>query len=583
MKSRTRLPVCKMITAVFSILLATSSMAQQLPPQAALNAFQQDKSALETNPGLTSVPNSILVKFRQNSSTQARNQAIAAAGASQVRDLGLVEGLVHIRSQAPLNNVIAALSANPQVEFAEPDYVVSAFASDPFFDLQWGLFNYGQTIRSTVGIPGADIRMIPAWDISMGGEACLVAVIDSGVQWNHPDLAANIWQNPGETGGFTGTDKDGNGYIDDAIGWDFYSNDNNPDDENGHGTHVAGTIAAVSNNGIGVAGVAPNCKIMALRFLGPTGSGSTSDAIAALNYAVKAKAKISNNSWGGGGSSTALYQAIEAAGAAGHIFVAAAGNNKTNTDRKAHYPSSYDLHNIISVAATDNRDGLASFSNFGSRTVDLGAPGVDIANAYTGSGYFWMSGTSMAAPHVAGVAGLLNAKYPELNALAVIEQILTTTRFVSALNGKTVTGGVLDAYQALTAGFNVEPPPEPEDPPAEDPPAEDPPAEDPPVEDPPVEETVPNIPTGLSAKNNGSGVAALSWFDDSNNESGFQIQREKRNGGGRWSNLTVFDIAANEQSLIDASGAGTFRYRISAWNSTGSSPWSEWVSVTVTK
>jgi subtilisin family serine protease len=567
MTSCTRLSVYNLITAFVSILLATSSIAQQLPSQAALNAFQQDKSALAANPALISVPNSILVKFRPNTSTQARNQGIAAAGAARIRDLGLVEGLVHIRSQGPLNNVIAALSANPQVEFAELDYVVSAFSSDTFFDLQWGLFNYGQTISGTVGIPGADIRMIPAWDISMGGTACLVAVIDSGVQWSHPDLAANIWQNPGETGGFTGTDKDGNGYRDDSIGWDFYSNDNNPDDENGHGTHVAGTIAAVSNNGI------PNCRIIPLRFLGPTGSGSTADAIAALNYAVKAGAKISNNSWGGGGSSTALYQAIQAAGAVGHIFVAAAGNSRVNTDRKAHYPSSYDLQNIISVAATDNRDGLASFSNYGSRTVDLGAPGVDIANATTGGNYAWMSGTSMAAPHVAGVAALLNQKYPQLSAPDVIEQILSTTRFASALNGKTLTGGVLDAYQALTAGLYVEPPPQPDDPPVDEPPTEEPPAA----------VTVPDMPASLSAANNGSGIAAISWSDSSNNETGFQIQREKRNGGGKWSNLVALDIAADQQSMIDASGTGTFRYRISAYNSAGSSAWSEWVSVTVSR
>jgi subtilisin family serine protease len=567
-----------LLTPVVCILMATSSNAQQLPSQAALRAFQQDKSALEANAALSSIPNSILVKFRPNTNIQERNRGIAAVGAEWIRDLDIVEGLVHIRSQAPVANVLAALSANPRVEFAEPDYAVSAFEtqiSDPLFDLQWGLFNYGQSIRGTAGVSGADIRMLSAWEVTSGGASCLVAVIDTGVQWDHPDLAANIWQNPGEANGTRGTDNDSNGYINDWIGWDFYSNDNNPNDENGHGTHVAGTIAAVRNNSIGVAGVAPHCQIMPLRFLGPTGGGSTADAIAALNYAVKAGAKISNNSWGGGGSSTALYQAIQAAGDAGHIFVAAAGNSGVNTDRKAHYPSGYDLPNIISVAATDNRDRLASFSNYGSKTVDLGAPGVDIANAYTGSTYVWMSGTSMAAPHVAGVAAILQQKYTQLSALAVIEQILSTTRFISALNGKTLTGGVLDAHKALTAGFEVETPGEPV--------VQDPSAQDPPAEEPPAPETVPNSPSDLKAVDQRSGNAAISWVDKSDNEQGFQLQREKRNGGGKWGNLKTLDIAADQISLLDASGSGTFRYRISAWNNAGSSAWTEWVQVTVSR
>jgi subtilisin family serine protease len=569
MKIRTQLPVCKMIAAFTSILLASSSIAQQLPPQAALNAFQQDKSALTTNSGLNSIPNSILVKFQRNSSAQARNQTLAAVGASRVRDLDLVEGLVHIRTQAPLNSVLAALSANPQVEFAEPDYVVNSFASpnDLYFERQWGLLNDGQQVRQ-YGTPGADIRVIPAWEISKGEEGCLVAVIDTGVQWNHPDLAANIWRNSGETL-VDGLDNDNNGFIDDAIGWDFFSNDNDPDDEHGHGTHVSGTVAALTDNGIGVAGVAPNCKIMPLRFLGPNG-GSTADAIAALNYAVKAGAKISNNSWGGGNSSTALYQAIQAAGAAGHIFVAAAGNSSFNTDRTPQYPAGYNLQNIISVAATDNQDRLATFSNYGAKTVDLGAPGVDIISLTRGSDYRWASGTSMAAPHVAGVVALVSAKYPNLSALEVIEQILSTTRFVSSLNRKTVTGGVLDAHKALTAGFNVEPTPDPEQPP-----------EDPPVTEEPAV-TVPATPASLTAASNSPGNVTLNWSDVSN-ETGFQIQREKRNNGGKWGSLTLFDAAANQTSMSDASGAGTFRYRISASNSAGSSAWSAWVEVTVSK
>ena len=212
-------------------------------------------------------------------------------------------------------------------------------------------------------------------------------------------------------------------------------------------------------------GVAWSCQIMPLRFLGPNG-GSTSDAIAAVNYAVMMGVKVSNNSWGGGGFSTALYNAISNAGANNHVFVAAAGNSGLNTDNSPAYPASYNLPNIISVAATDNRDNIASFSNFGVTTVDLGAPGVDIASTYTGSGYVWLSGTSMASPHVAGVVALLQTQNPTWSSSQVINRILTTTRPTASMKGRTATGGVLNAFAALSgngggggAGGRSTPPP----------------------------------------------------------------------------------------------------------------------------
>jgi subtilisin family serine protease len=548
-----------------------------LPVSAAQAAFQQDKFASQADPDISATPNSYLIKFQANANSQARNQALASVGASQIREFGLVPGLVHIHARGPADRVISALQANPLVEYVEPDFVVRAFettVSDQYFDLQWGLYNYGQSIRGTTGIAGADIRMLDAWKISKGGEGCWVAVIDSGVQWNHPDLAANIWENPLEAAGSAGIDDDGNGFVDDYIGWDFYANDNNPDDENGHGTHVAGTAAAVSDNSIGVAGVAQDCRIVPVRFLGPNGSGSTSDAIASLNYAVDLGVRVSNNSWGGGSNSTALYQAIKAAGDDGHVFVAAAGNNKNNTDRRAHYPSSYDLANIISVAATDNRDRLASFSNYGAKTVDLGAPGVDIASTYKDNGYAWMSGTSMAAPHVAGVIALLNQKYPQLTVTELVEQILSTTRFVSALNGKTLTGGVLNAYDALTAGFYSETPP-PED--------SSPPDDEAMPEDPPAEETIPNAPANITATNNGKGSATVNWTDESENESGFHIQREKQNPAGKWTGTTILNADKNQESYTDSPGAGTYRYRVRSFNDAGNSDWTDWASVNITK
>ena len=282
--------------------------------------------------------------------------------------------------------------------------------NDTYFNLEWGLHNTGQTIQGQVGIADADIDCPEAWDLSTGNASFVIADIDTGMQWTHPDLDGNVWSNPGEIAG-NGIDDDGNGYIDDTRGWDFYSVDNNPDDGDGHGTHTAGTIGAEGNNGIGVVGVNWQCKIMPLRFLGPFG-GSTSDAILAVNYAAAKGVRVSNNSWGGGGFSQGLFDAINAAKAVGHVFVAAAGNNGSNNDSSPFYPASYNLDNLISVAATDNRDNRASFSNYGAVSVDLGAPGVNVASTYTASGYAYLSGTSMATPHVTGVVALVEALNP---------------------------------------------------------------------------------------------------------------------------------------------------------------------------
>jgi hypothetical protein len=316
--------------------------------------------------------------------------------------------------------------------------------------LQWGVNNTGQSIRGISGVADADIDGYEAWDVRTSAADIIVAVIDSGVQWSHPDLDDNIWSNSDEIAG-NGVDDDNNGYVDDVRGWDFYGNDSNPDDAEGHGTHCAGTVGAEGNNGIGVAGVAWDVQIMPLRFIGPFG-GSTSDAIAAVNYAVANGAKISNNSWGGGGFSTALRDAIANAGANGHLFVAAAGNDGVNTDSSAHYPSSYSNDNIISVAATDNRDNLAGFSNYGISTVDLGAPGVDIASTYNGSGYVWNSGTSMAAPHVSGAAAVLWAENPSWTYEQVRDRLYATVRATGAMSGITATGGVLNLQAALGSG-----------------------------------------------------------------------------------------------------------------------------------
>lgn len=349
---------------------------------------------------------------------------------------------------------------DPRIEYMEPNYLVSTLATpnDPDFPKLWGLDNTGQT----GGKSDADIDAPEAWNIATGGTVT-IAVIDTGVDYTHSDLLANMWKNTKEVAG-NGIDDDGNGYVDDVYGYDFASKDGDPMDDNLHGTHCAGTIAGVGNNSKGVAGVNWKAKIMALKFLGGNGGGDVANAILAIQYAVKMGAKISSNSWGCVGcNSQALYDAIKAADAQGHLFIAAAGNDALDNDgSRVSYPSSYDLENIIAVAATDHLDNLAYFSNYGKTAVDLGAPGVDIYSTAPGKTYQTLSGTSMATPHVSGVAGLLKVFKPDLNHLAIRDRLLATVDKIPALDGKSVTGGRLNAYNALNSnGPNPPPPPPP--------------------------------------------------------------------------------------------------------------------------
>lgn len=377
-----------------------------------------------------------------------------ALGVTAVRGLGLPGQLLVSATGAPAS-VRAHFRSLPAVKTFERDGAVFSMATtpnDPRFtsgDL-WGLHNTGQA----GGTADADIDAPEAWDISTGSSAVVVAVIDTGTQIDHPDLKDNIWTNPGETPG-DGIDNDGNGFIDDVNGWDFVNNDasvyDGPDDD--HGTHCAGTIAGRGNNGTGVVGVSWNAKIMPLKFLGP-GGGSTSDGIAAVNYATMMKLRgvnipITNNSWGGGGASAALKTAIEAGGSAGILFVAAAGNSGSNNDSKPAFPASYDSACIVAVAATDRRDTLAGFSNFGLTSVDLGAPGVGIVSTVPVSTYAPYNGTSMAAPHVSGVAALAVSVDPTLTVSQLKDALLASVDKIPSLTGKTATGGRLNARKTL--------------------------------------------------------------------------------------------------------------------------------------
>ncbi|MEM1170386.1 MAG: S8 family serine peptidase, partial [Cyanobacteria bacterium P01_H01_bin.35] len=349
---------------------------------------------------------------------------------------------ITLDSRVPDDSIINADSTVPNESIINADFTAP---NDTFFNLMWGLHNTGQT----GGTSDADIDALEAWDIQTGSNNVVVGVIDTGIDYTHPDLANNMWTNPGEIPG-NGIDDDGNGYVDDVYGYDFAYGDNDPIDlVDGHGTHVAGTIGADGNNGQGVVGVNWNVDLMAIKFLDDNGSGTTFGAIQAIEYATMMGADLTNNSWGGGGFSQGLYDAIAAAGAADSLFIAAAGNSGTNNDATPHYPDGYDLDNIISVASTDHNDNLSSFSQYGATSVDLGAPGSSIASTVPG-GYAYLSGTSMATPHVSGVAALVLAENPDLSYQEVKDIILESTDPISALDGKTVTGGRLNAFKALS-------------------------------------------------------------------------------------------------------------------------------------
>ncbi|BDS05193.1 hypothetical protein NT6N_02330 [Oceaniferula spumae] len=331
---------------------------------------------------------------------------------------------------------------NEFIDFAEPDYLVypSIFPNDPAFANRkmWGLDNPGTVAGTTAD---ADIDAPEAWDIRHDASGVIVAVTDTGIQYNHEDLAPNMWTNS-------------SGHY----GYDAYDDDTDPMDIGGHGTHCAGTIGARGNNGIGLTGVAWNVQLMGLRFLGPNG-GSTSDGIRVVNYAKNNGAHIISASWGGGGYSQGLYNAIKAAGDAGIPFVAAAGNDSLNNDATPHYPSSYDLPTIVSVASTTSKDKLSYFSCYGRYSVDIAAPGSDIWSCYIGSNssYKHLNGTSMATPHVSGALALARAQYPSEDAEDLIARLYSSVDHIPALAGKVATGGRLNLQKLLgasTAGVN---------------------------------------------------------------------------------------------------------------------------------
>lgn len=359
---------------------------------------------------------------------------------------------------------IEILSSNPAIAIAEPNYLYrkSLVPNDPSYGDLWGLNNTGQA----GGTEDVDIDAPEAWDITTGDSDVVIGVIDSGVDYTHEDLADNAWVNPGEIAG-NGVDDDGNGYVDDIYGIDSHNGDTDPMDDDSHGTHVAGTIGATGNNGIGVVGVNHNVSIAACKFLGADGTGSTAAAIECIDYFTDLKVnrginvKATNNSWGGGPYSEALELAIIESGDAGIMFVTSAGNAGTDNDANDNYPSNYETpsNSLVAVASITRNDGDSTY-NYGLETVDLAAPGTAVLSTIPGDGYATFSGTSMASPHVTGVAALVWAINPDLTPSEMKELLMSTGEPSLWAEGRTVSGKRVNALNALeeadpTPGFKL--------------------------------------------------------------------------------------------------------------------------------
>jgi subtilisin family serine protease len=516
-----------------------------------------------------------------------------------------IQGLYELDgAQTALAAVQPILAAQPAVRYVEAPRAVHATDTNPndpkFQDgTTWGL-------NGTNGIHAPQ-----AWDVTTGSPTTVIAIIDTGIDYNHPDLFENVWinqaeipksrlknlkdvdgdgiisfwdlNNPINQGPGKITDVNGDGRIDaadilapmvldangndtgqggwafpgntqdgdtahpnDFVGWNFANNTNNPFDDNGHGTHVAGTIAAIGNNNVGVAGVNWKASLMPVKFLNASGSGSDVGAAAAIAYSIQHGARISNNSWSGGGGTT-LFNAVQSTSTAdfgggriGQVFVAAAGNNGQNSDVSPAYPAAYNLPNVLSVAAINTDGGLASFSNYGPNTIKVAAPGVNVYSTTPNNSYGFRSGTSMATPHATGVAGLVLTQNPNLTAAQVVSRIVSTTTPDPALAGKTVSGGIVNAAAALA----------------------------------PLSQLA--SPSGLIATAASSNQINLSWNDVSG-ETGFKIERSP-NGSSGWTQIGTTAAGVTKFSDTGLAAGTTYFYRVRGTNAAGGGAYSAVVS-----
>jgi subtilisin family serine protease len=533
MSPRTLVRLFLFVLSTFVVMLAGQPQAQ-VPGTPAANRF---------------LANQVLIQFQATATDQDRADARGWVNA-QRRELvrggpgGQLE-LSALPPGIPVEFAVDLLSRHPAVRFAEPNWIYThqATSSDPYYTggLLWGMYGDATSPANQYGSQAGE-----AWAANhTGSSSTYVAVIDTGIDVGHPDLSANIWTNPFDP--VDGVDNDGNGRIDDTRGWDFYQNNNSLYDgsSDSHGTHVAGTIGARSNTA-GVAGVNWNVTIIGAKFLGPNG-GSTSNAVKAIDYITDLKTRhglkivATNNSWGGGGFSQALLDAITRGANAGILFVAAAGNSGVNTDSTANYPSNYNTtagagyDAVISVAALTSTGARASYSNYGANTVDLGAPGSGINSTLPGNTYGSYSGTSMATPHVTGAAALyysMNGQTPTASAIrsAILSSAQNTP--TSSLNGRAVTNGRLNIGWFVQGATPSNPP---------------------------------QAPSNLTATANSTSQITLGWDDNSNDEQGFRIERCTGSGCSSWGPLVT--VAAGVEGYVNTglSANTTYRYRVIAY------------------
>ncbi|HKR15112.1 MAG TPA: S8 family peptidase [Pyrinomonadaceae bacterium] len=408
----------------------------------------------------------VLVKFKSGT-TREMLAMVSSRFNDRIEDL--IENAPGWAAVDDLDNaspaeIVAQYRKLPEVEYAEENYeiripdsveeTVEQYSvkllirpSDPQFGEQWALLNEGQR----GGKQGADINATSAWIVTTGSEDVVVAVLDSGVDYTHEDLAPNMWTRPANITPYQDSEL---GVVDDERGFNAIDNAADPMDENGHGTHCAGIIGAEGGNDLGITGVNWKVRIMPLKFMNAGGFGTTKDAIEAINYVIERKkagvnVRIISASWGSTQKSQALEDIIRKAYENDILFVAAAGNSSVNNDRSPHYPSSYNVPNVISVAALDRHDQLASFSNYGVKSVAVAAPGVDILSTWLGNAYEEKSGTSMATPVVSGVAALIVAQHPQISVEDLRKKIVAASDPIVALKGKVGSGGRINATKAL--------------------------------------------------------------------------------------------------------------------------------------
>ncbi len=406
------------------------------------------------------VPGEIIVKLKPGVDARSflGQKSFGTMGLVASREIKLSYqklNVVRVGDEKSLAGAIAALNANPEVLYAEPNYIYSAavmpkekslvqkklekspFAQtmagtpdDPSFEKLWGLRNTGSNEpQGKSGVEGADVNAMKAWDITKGSRSIRIAIIDTGIDYNHPDLKGN---------------------VDKEHGYNFANDSKDAMDDNGHGTHCAGTIGALHDNKIGVAGVMSDVTMIPVKFLDAGGSGTLEAAVKSIDYAMGLNVDLMSNSWGGGGRSQALYEAILKAADKGIIFTAAAGNSSSNNDTSPSFPANYDIPNVVSVAALTAQNDLAYFSSYGRNSVHIAAPGHNILSTIKGGGYEVMSGTSMATPHVSGVLGLLLAKEGRMDFAQMKARLTMTGVPVAGLRGKTQTASRIDAFNLLT-------------------------------------------------------------------------------------------------------------------------------------